>query len=147
MKLREIQGNLVVIRDDSPVMVEDSNDWGDGSKELEFDGEEWLIFESREDAGQVARDYWEDMAKNDPSEFTCMVGEETLVSWALNQYAGPGTTQVRNLEEWLDLWLDTPEEHHSSYDGEEYDLECTSLALEALGFSADSKYVVAYRRN
>ena len=80
---------------------------------------EFKLFASREEAGEEARVYWADMADSDPKEFTCMVGEETLVAWALGKYAGPGSTRVKSLDEWLDLWLDTPEEHFASYDGDE----------------------------
>jgi len=80
---------------------------------------EWSVFASREDAGKEARGYWADMADNDPTEFRHMVGDESLVQWALGRYAGPGSTRVRSLDAWLDLWLDTPDEHFASYDGEE----------------------------
>lgn len=80
---------------------------------------EFKLFASREDAGEAAREYWADMAESDPKEFTCMVGEDTLIAWGLGKYAGPGSTRVKSLGEWLDLWLDTPEEHFASYDGEE----------------------------
>lgn len=105
---------------------------------------DWYIDEDAESAGKRARASWASMAENDPSEFTCMVGEGTLVKWALNQYAGPGSTSVRNLEEWLDLWLDTPDEQWASYDGNERDVEFCSEELESeLGF----KPTVAYRHN
>jgi len=115
--------------------------------EIHADGMDLLIYESREAAGQAARDRWEDMARNDPSEFTCMVGESTLVAWALGQYAGPGTSQVKNLEEWLDLFLDAPEEELASYDGAELDVDRISTALcEELGIEP-SDSMVAYRTN
>jgi hypothetical protein len=84
------------------------------------------------------------MAENDPREFTCMVGETTLVKWGLGQMAGPGTTQVRSLEEWLDLWLTIPEEQWASYDGNELDVEYVSPALEA---ELSITPTVAYRHN
>ena len=105
----------------------------------------WYLFQDHETAGVAAREYWESMAENDPQEFTCMVGEETLVKWALNRFAGPGSTQVRNLEEWLDLWLDTPEEQWGSYDGNCVEGTISKEVQEELGF--DSKDVVFYRHN
>jgi hypothetical protein len=111
------------------------------------DGTEWIVFESRETAGEAAREYWEDMARNDPKEFTCMVGEETLVSWALGQYAGPGSTQVKSLEEWLDLHLDCPEEHFGSYDGSECDCQISRNARDELNLPEDCKQAVCYRHN
>jgi hypothetical protein len=136
MKLRTICGVLVVKTDGDWVAVEDSTDLGT-HVELEFDGEEWLVFTDREEACDMAREYWEDMAHNDSSEFVSLVGEDTLVQWALGNYAGPGYTQVRSLEEWLDLVADTPEETFASYDGEEHEPEATPKALEFLGVSVE----------
>lgn len=79
----------------------------------------YTLFASREEAGEEARAYYADMAENDPTEFRHMVGDETLVKWALGQNAGPGARQVASLSEWLDLWLDAPDEHFGAYDREE----------------------------
>ena len=117
---------------------------------LELDnGHEYYIAESAELAGEKAREYWEDLAQDDTKEFVCMVGQETLVSWALGQYAGPGSTQVKSLNEWLDLWLDTPEEHWASYDGEEKEARGPSYELlDRLGLDYDHENPwVAYRHN
>ena len=69
-------------------------------------GEEFYLAESNKAAGEEARRYWEDMAQDDPKEFACLVGETTLVNWALGLADGPGSTKVVGLENWLDLWLD-----------------------------------------
>jgi hypothetical protein len=87
------------------------------------------------------------MAKNDKEEFTCMVGEKCLVSWCLGESAGPGTTKVDSIDEWLDLWLDTPEEHFARYDGnEQYVTRIGRLATE-LNLDPDNVGFVAYRTN
>lgn len=104
---------------------------------------EFILAESSEAAGKAAREYWKDMAENDTKEFTCMVGEETLIQWALGHSAGPGSTHVNSLEEWLDLWLDTPEEHFASYDSEERTVNRCGKLRDELGFTPK----VAYRRN
>jgi hypothetical protein len=106
---------------------------------IKADGGEFYLFENNEDAGEAARAYWEDMAYNDPKEFTCMVGEETLIQWGLGQWAGPGSTQVQSLQEWLDLWLSIPEEHFASYDGNEGEFECKHPDWD--------EFTVAYRHN
>lgn len=106
--------------------------------------QEYYLAEDASAAGEAARKYWQEMAENDPREFTCMVGEETLVKWGLNQWAGPGTTQVRNLEEWLDLWLDTPEEQWAGYDRTDRSVSYCSPALLA---ELDIEPTVAYRWN
>lgn len=118
---------------------------------LEFeDGTEWYIAENREQAGEKAREYWEELAQNDPKEFACLVGEEVLVNWGLGISDGPGSTAVCGLQDWLDLWLDTPEEHFAGYDGLEIDVEVLSRDLcEELGFSFDPAdcTAVIYRWN
>lgn len=70
-----------------------------------------LLFKSEEDAGQYARDFWENHINEDRSEAVELIGAETLISWALGELAGPGSAKVASLEEWLDLYLDAPEEH------------------------------------
>lgn len=114
--------------------------WSNGLLHITCDnGEEYYIFPDSETAGKAAREYWEDLAENDPKEFACLVGEETLIQWGMGHYAGPGTTQVQNLEEWLDLWLNTPEEHFSSYDGLEREFKSKHPDF--------SDYTAAYRHN
>ena len=116
----------------------------EGGAEITIDGEEFLVFPDAKTAGKAARARWADMAENDPREFTCMVGESTLVAWGLGQAAGPGSAKVRSLSEWLDLHLDCPEEEFASYDGEEREVEHASNALvKELGFTP----TVAYRTN
>jgi len=102
-------------------------------------GEEFYLAEDTEQAGEEAREYWKDMADNDPQEFTHMVGEQCLIAWALGTYAGPGSTQVSSLSEWLDLWLDTPEDHFASYDNIEREFKCKHPEW--------SDFTVAYRCN
>lgn len=100
---------------------------------------DWYVAKSHDEAGQAARQYWQELAESDPKEFACIVGEETLIAWALHQSAGPGSTQVRSLEEWLDLWLDTPEEEFAGYDGEERTIESMTVDLaEDLGWHSPS---------
>ena len=116
---------------------------------IETDGGDFYIAKDSEQAGEAAYEYWKDMARNDPKEFTALVGEEALVQWGLGQYAGPGTTQVQGLEEWLDLWRNIPEEQWASYDGTEQDVERINKELkEALEDEGiDWKPTVAYRWN
>lgn len=107
-------------------------------------GAEYIVAIDADDAGKAARERWESMASDDPSEFTAMVGETTLVAWALGQSAGPGSTQVSSLSEWLDLWLDTPEEEWAGYDGVECEVTETGSSIrDEIGFSPS----VAYRSN
>lgn len=111
--------------------------------ELE-DGTEWYVAKDAEAAGKANREYWEEMANNDPKEFARIVGEETLIKWGLGQWAGPGSAQVRSLAEWLDAVEGCPEEQWASWDGNEIEVEdCDDEAEEEIGF----RPTVAYRHN
>lgn len=103
---------------------------------------EYLVFRDRELAGQQARDYWADMAEHDKAEFTCMVGESNLIDWAFGKPAGPGSTKVKSLRDWLDLWLNTPEEQWAGYDGKEVPIELSPALAEDWG-----TFTVGYRTN
>ena len=101
-------------------------------------GTELHLFKNEEQAGEYARDYWKDFIEGDPDPAVEILGAKTLIAWALGQFAGPGTTQVRSLEEWLDLYLDAPDEH---FEYGPYDIEAIGENLvEILGF----KPTVAY---
>lgn len=116
---------------------------------LSFGRQQYYLAPSAEYAGKKARQYYEEMAQNDPREFTCMVGESTLIAWGLGQWAGPGSTSTRNLEDWLDLWLDTPEECWASYDGTESSVDRIGKLAKVLGWEDEAKAgtIVAYRHN
>lgn len=114
--------------------------WTNGLQHITTeDGQEFYIFESSEAAGEAAREYWEDMADNDKEEFTCLVGSENLIEWALGNAAGPGYSKVNSLEDWFELWEDVPEEQFASYDGTEREFKCKHPDWNF--------YTVAYRYN
>lgn len=102
---------------------------------------EWVVFESSERAGELAADYWREMAENDPKEFACIIGDERLVGWALGRSDSFG---ISSLDEFCDVCSDHPEEHHASYDGNELEVEGYSA-----GFVSEAGFVpqVAYRRS
>ena len=105
---------------------------------------DWYVAETEEDAGDAAKKYWMELAETDPAEFACLVGNDTLVRWGMNQPAGPGSVKVCNLEEWLELVAEHPEEEFGSYDGNEIQVRAVSESLqEDLGFVP----TVAYRHN
>ena len=109
------------------------------------DGHEYYIAESAEDAGIAAREDWEDMANDDPTELAGIIGDKVLIAWGLGQWAGPGSVQTFSLSDWLDLWLDIPEEQW----GEEMEARGPSCALlEAIDLDYDREVRwVAYRCN
>jgi len=108
------------------------------------DPREYIVAESSEVAGQASRERWAEMAEHDAAEFRAMVGDEALIAWALGQYGGPGSTQVKSLDAWLDLHLDVPEEEFAGYDGEHCDVDRVGSELaDELGFVP----TVAYRSN
>ena len=97
-----------------------------------------LLFKTREDAGEYARQYWADYIDHESSEEVVnLLGAETLISWALGKLAGPGSEKVRNLEEWLDLYIDTPDEHFE----EEYEIEAIGKNIvEKLGLKPEAAF-------
>jgi len=104
----------------------------------------FYLAEDEDQAGTAARQNWEDMAKHDPSEFACMVGEETLVQWGMGQSAGPGTSKVNSLSEWLDLFLTDYASELARYDGEERTVDfCSEDMIEELGYTP----TLAFRNN
>lgn len=139
-------------------MTDGALQWEDDSPAIQFDGETFNIDESHaysnnaglyvtwngadyhlfadsNIAGEAAREYWDDMAHNDKSEFTCIVGEAALISWALDESYCVGTSAVSSLSEWLDLWLATPEEHWASYDGETCEVLINESMAEEFSFA------------
>jgi hypothetical protein len=125
--------------------VDDYNAIGYGNGvEIETREGDFILFEDAEEAGKAAREYYADMAAEDPDEFANLVGTDTLVSWGLKQPAGPGTVKVRSLDEWLDLFLTRPEDEWARYDNEELDvIQVADTVVESLGFTP----TVAYRSN
>ena len=100
---------------------------------------EIYVFKSEEDAGQHARDHWEDYIDSySNEEIVEVLGADTLIAWALGQAAGPGSAKVKDLNEWLDLYLHAPEEH---FDSGPYQIERVAENIEEIiGF----KPTVAY---
>jgi len=138
--------NLIVL-DGKVVEVIDVNDFGYG-KDIDCNnGCEYKVFLDHEEAGEKAQEYWEDMANNDKEKFKCLVGTDNLISWCLGECAG--TEKVESLEEWLDLWLDTPEEQWATYDGEEIEgIQCNKNLLVELDMEDEDKsFIVMYRTN
>ena len=103
---------------------------------------EFVVAESRERAGEAAREYWEKLAQDEPKEFTCIIGEKALVAWGLGQNYAPGCVGVNSLSEWLDLWLDNPEDYWGTWDGTELAVDdMAEDIVDELGFTP----TVAYR--
>lgn len=110
-----------------------------------LEGEEFYLAEDSSEAGRAARERWEDMAENDAEEFRCLIGDDVLISWAMGRADGPGNDKsARNLQEWLDIVAEHPDEEFGSYDGTEIDGVSVSDDLaEEIGFVP----TVAYRHN
>ena len=127
------------------VAEEDCNDAigidGGGQITVRADTQSWpkeiFLFKSNKEAGQYAREYWEECIHGDRETAIEILGAETLLSWAFGEAAGPGSVKTKNLEEWLDLYLDAPDEHFE----EEFSVDAIgSNIIEILGF----KPTVAY---
>ena len=149
-----IEGENLIVIDGIRSEVDEIFEYG-YLPQLDTNQGQYIVAESREKAGQAARFYWKELAESDPAEFTCLVGEKNLVAWALGQSAGPGSTAVNSLEEWLDLHLDCPEEEFASYDGAECNIDAVTQDIaEDLGWHVEIEdgegfldfAAVAYRR-
>jgi hypothetical protein len=106
---------------------------------------EFYIAESVEAAGEAARTYWRDMAKQDRREFACIIGEERLVKWALGESDEFG---ISSLDDFLDRVADVPEEQWAGYDGCARDIDRVGRVAEELGWDADLRADwVAFRHN
>ncbi len=110
---------IIVCYIDGERMTFDEFDNTYRENEFTIDGGDFILFDSSEDAGKEARKYWEDMAQDDPKEFTYIIGEKALIAWGLGQHYAPGYVSTSSLKEWLDLHLDFPEEHFATEDGRE----------------------------
>jgi|TARA_R100000008_G_scaffold77931_1_gene58622 hypothetical protein len=91
------------------------------------------VFKSEEEAGQYARQYWEDYIDSESSEEVVhLLGAENLIQWALGKPAGPGSRKVNSLEEWLDLYKEDPSEH---FEDGPFEIEAIGEnIIEKLGF-------------
>lgn len=139
---REVFETDFIIIDGDRIESPDISEETENSARLTDGNQEWYVFTSAEAAGEAAREYWEHMSENSPQEFATLVGADTLICWAMGDWAGPGSTKTTSLSDWLDLWLDTPEEHFGSYNQKESNIEEIGTDLEEeLGF----KPTVAYR--
>lgn len=111
-----------------------------GSVELDTGhyGTEVHLFKDEEEAGKYARAYWKDYIDDDHESAVEMLGASTLIAWALGRSAGPGTCKVNSLKEWLDLYLDRPDEH---FELGPYEIEAIGENLvEKLGFRPTVAY-------
>ena len=145
MEARLEDAPTVIVIDGEALEVNSTRAIGYGDLwELDTDDGDYIVSADAETAGAAARERWQEMAENDPAEFTCMVGEATLIAWGLGQSAGPGMVHVNSLTEWLDLTATVPEEEWASYDSAECDVEGVTEDIEdELGYVP----TVAYRCN
>lgn len=96
---------------------------------------EYMVAPDRKTAGEAAKNYWRTMAEDDPSEFTAIVGEDTLTSWSLGKTAGPGSVKVSSFNEWLEVVAENPHETFASYDGKEHQGYINKKLADDLGFT------------
>lgn len=81
--------------------------------------QEYYVFTDREDAEQAVYKYWEDMAQDDPKEFACIIGDDRLIKWALNQSDEYG---ICNADEFFEVCGQHCEETLAGYDGQENEI-------------------------
>ncbi len=113
-------GNLKCVLDDKVVSFEKVNFMNDMYKCS--NGNKYYIFMNNDDAGETAREYYAEMADKCPDEILSMVGVRALIEWSRGCSYAAGCIGVSSLDEWLDLWLNNPEEHFAC-DGVEINIE------------------------
>lgn len=108
--------------------------------EVPEEGEEWVVYESRDDAVADCFDYWRDMTRYDRESFIMHLGG--IHKLADMFFSG------RTLLEECEARSQDVGEHFAAYDGEEGDLgvEDTSPSLKGSSFTS-SHFTVAYRRD
>lgn len=77
------------------------------------DGQVFIVFKSKEIAGDASKAYWLAIAAQKPTYFLEVIGRgsgnpyatagEILLKWSLNLPAGPGNAKTKSLFEWLSL--------------------------------------------
>jgi hypothetical protein len=107
------------------------------------DGKEYYLANSSGDAGEIAREYWQNMIDNNPEEFSSIIGVDVMAKWARGISAGPGNVRVRSLSDWLDLVSDHPEEEFS-VDSKELEAVLSEDLAKMLNLKPT---VVAYRHS
>jgi len=142
-KMTEEQGVYITI-DGERLEVLEVHDYSYLSIVETDDGCEYYVARDSEHAGEQAAQYWRDMAENDKAEFRCIVGDDSLIAWALGDWGGPGGTKTTSLEEWFDLTAEYPEEQWASWDGRERSVDESSQELQD---ELDFEPTVAYRYN
>jgi hypothetical protein len=79
---------------------------------VEYGRMEWHIAQDFEQADDATLAYWHDMAKHDPKELVCLVGEERIIRmWSAGETLDDFVQDIPASEQW------------ASYDGSESDIE------------------------
>jgi hypothetical protein len=137
------EGDVLFVGEEKKTITKVRPDYGEGEYgalvETE-DGEEWVLFDDSEKAGEAAAERWRDMAQNYPKEFAAIIGEERLVQWALGQSDEFG---IDGLDMFCEVTADNPNEEWASYDGEEHD----GSIIYTIDDTEGAFPVVAYRHN
>jgi len=106
-------------------------DYSGVAPEITLDNEKmYTIFGTAEEAGEMAREYYNDMAYNSPDELIDLIGSDMIVMMALGRGG--------DLNDWLDEKEGQAAEHFSidgytvnaEYDGEEYEGEVVLYLTE-----------------
>jgi len=129
-------GELKIVIDDEVVTLDYIND----NQYKADNGCSYYIFCDCADAGEYAKSYYENMIMTSKDDFICIVGRDALVDWALGFY----NNGFCSVDEWLDDWLNKPEDHWASYDNEEVEITRMNKHMKE---EMDSTSCVMYRFN
>ena len=140
----DYEKNIRVKIEDELMTVVDVCGYGFGDLQMvEMDNGEEYYIANLGDAEKAVYDYWKDMARNDKREFTCIIGEERLVQWALGESDSFG---IDSLEEFCKINADYCEETLATYDSNAREVKKIGHLIDILDLKTDEG-IYAFRCN
>lgn len=134
----------IQVKDTSYTVIEYTSYEG-GYRLVCEDGQVFIVFKSKEAAGDASKSYWLAIAAQKPVYFLEVIGRgnsnpyaaagDILLKWALGIPAGPGNAKTKTFFEWLDLLEKEP--HY----GKESDAKLSSQLSKELKLPQD---VISY---
>jgi len=127
----EVEDVVKIGEEEFKVANVEINIYGNGVPEITLDnGKMYSIFETEVDAGEMAREYYENMAHNSPDELIDLVGSDMIVMMALGRGG--------DLNDWLDEKEDQAAEYfaidgytvNAEYNGKDYEGEVVLYLTE-----------------
>ena len=115
------------------------------------DGHEFFIGSSPEDAGEAAARYYWNLVDQDPHKLRQLIGDETLINWAMGKESGPvgrHEKSATSLQEWIEKIVKRhPDVEFGHYVGSEVRVGVSGDLARRLGIDPEDKVIVGYCNN